>query len=802
VNKKIFIILTLIFTGTCALLFNIFYQEAKNTAIKELNDEQMIHAKQAARGIEDFFATWTRSLNALTQMDEIIDLNTVGKHSMRLFYKAHQEQIRAITRLDERGVILFNLPASSSAGVDISDQKHVRELLRDHQPVVSDVFTTVEGFSAIALHMPVFRGSIFKGSVGILINFESLAKRYLDVIKVGETGFAWVVSRDGTQLYSAIPGFTGKSVFENIQGFPGLISMVHDMLQGHEGTGIYTFNRIDARNVGQVTKYAVYMPVHVGKTFWSIAVASAEEDVLSGLISFKNKLAVFFGALFIFGMVFSTLGVKAWFLIREEEKRRRILAQLEEETSDRLRAEEALRGSEEMLKFSLKAADLGAWDLDLQNHTASRSLLHDQIFGYPDLLPEWTYEMFLDHVLPEDRPEVDRIFQEAVKGHHDLSIECRIRRMDGAVRWIWVKGRSQSNDLGLPVRMLGLVGDITERKQGELEIKRLKEQLQADYSYLQEEIKLTHDFEHIIGNSNELKYVLHKVEQVAPSDTTVLILGETGTGKELIARAIHSSSPRQHRPLIKVDCASLSPTLIESELFGHEKGAFTGAQARKIGRFELAHGSTLFLDEIGELPLELQTKLLRVVQEGEFERLGSSQTLKADVRIIAATNRDLEEEVRQGRFREDLWYRLNVFPITVPPLRQRQEDIPLLVQSFANRLSRKMGKEITRIPQQVVEVFQQYSWPGNIRELENVIERAIINTGGSVLQLAEKINASPPMPTSPTKSLEAVERAHILRVLEEVKWKIDGKDGAAAKLELNPSTLRSRMRKLAIVRNQ
>jgi transcriptional regulator with GAF, ATPase, and Fis domain len=251
-----------------------------------------------------------------------------------------------------------------------------------------------------------------------------------------------------------------------------------------------------------------------------------------------------------------------------------------------------------------------------------------------------------------------------------------------------------------------------------------------------------------------------------------------------------------------VDCASLSPNLIESELFGHEKGAFTGAQSRKIGRFELAHGSTLFLDEIGELPLELQTKLLRLVQEGEFERLGSSQPLKVDVRIIAATNRDLEEEVRKGRFREDLWFRLHVFPITLPPLRQRQEDIPLLVQSFVQRFSRKMGKEITKISPHVLEALRRYPWPGNVRELENVIERAVIDTKGPVLQLAAKISASQsPASAFPSESLEAVERAHILQVLEKVGWKIEGKDGAAARLELNPSTLRFRIRKLNIVRH-
>ena len=794
--------MTLVIMAACALLFNLFYQEAKRKAITQLNEEQMIHAKQAAQGIEDFFATWTRSLIALAQMDEIIATDAVGKHTMIHFYEAHQEQVRAITRLDERGVIIFNFPTSSSMGVDISDQKHVRELLQDHQPVISDVFKAVEGVDTVALHVPVFRGSVFKGSIGILLDFESIAKRYLEVIKVDETGSAWVISRDGTQLYSPIAGFTGKSIFENIKGFPALIAMVQDMLQGREGTAIYTFNRIGDRKVGDVKKYAVYMPVPVGKTFWSIAVASAEQDVLAGLISFRNKLAVVIGALFIFGMVFSTLGVKAWFFVQEEEKRNRLMAQLQEEVHDRQRAEEALRGSEERLKFSLTAADMGAWDLDLQNYTVSRSVRHDQIFGYPDLLPEWTYEMFLEHILPEDRPEVDRIIKEAIQDHREFSIECRIRRLDGAVRWIWAKGRSQFDDLGLPVRMVGLVGDITERKLGELEIARLKTQLQADYSYLEEEIKLTHNFEHIIGDSNELKYVLLKVEKVAPSDTTVLILGETGTGKELIARAIHSSSPRRHRPLIKVDCAALAPTLIESELFGHEKGAFTGAHARKIGRFELAHGSTLFLDEIGELPLELQARLLRVVQEGEFERLGNSQPLKVDVRLIAATNRDLEEEVRQGRFREDLWYRLNVFPITLPPLRQHPGDIPLLAKNFVNQFARKMGKEITNIPPEVFHVLQQYAWPGNVRELENIMERAVIHTTGPLLQLAERINGSrKASPEPPNQSLEAVERAHILQVLEEVRWKIEGKDGAAARLELNPGTLRSRLRKLGIVRN-
>ena len=329
-NKRTFIALTIVFTGACAFLFNTFYKEAKNTAITKLNEEQMIHAKQAARGIEDFFATWTRSLSSLSKMDEVIDTDAVGKRYMKLYYEANQDQIRSITRLDERGVIIYNFPQSNSVGADISGQKHVRELLRDHKPVISDVFRAVEGFDAIALHLPTFRGSEFKGSVGILINFESPANRYLDVIKIGETGYAWVVSRDGTQLYSPIPGLTGKSVFENIKDSPSRLVMVNDMLKGHEGTAIYTFDRIGGRNVGQITKYATYMPVHVGNTFWSIAVASAEQDVLSGLNSFRNKLVLVIGALFIFGIVFSTLGAKAWFIVKEEEKRKQAERKLHE----------------------------------------------------------------------------------------------------------------------------------------------------------------------------------------------------------------------------------------------------------------------------------------------------------------------------------------------------------------------------------------------------------------------------------------------------------------------------------------
>jgi len=332
------------------------------------------------------------------------------------------------------------------------------------------------------------------------------------------------------------------------------------------------------------------------------------------------------------------------------------------------------------------------------------------------------------------------------------------------------------------------------------EIKILKDQLEAENIYFRQEIKMRHQFTHILGQSDGLKYVLYRAEQVAPMNTTVLILGETGTGKELIAAAIHDMSPRKERPLITVNCAALPGNLIESELFGREKGAFTGADTRQIGRFEVAHGSTLCLDEIGELPLEVQAKLLRVIQHNEFERLGSSHTIKVDVRIVATTNRNLEEEVRKGRFRQDLYYRLNVFPITVPPLRQRKEDIPLLAQAFIERYSRKLGKQITSIQKETMKALQDYPWPGNVREMESVIERAVILCPGPVLQLADKLEISSPPLSSTVRTLEEMERNQILKTLSETRWRIEGKDGAAAILGLNPSTLRARMHKLGIVR--
>jgi chemotaxis protein methyltransferase CheR len=333
------------------------------------------------------------------------------------------------------------------------------------------------------------------------------------------------------------------------------------------------------------------------------------------------------------------------------------------------------------------------------------------------------------------------------------------------------------------------------------EVEHLRDRLQAENRYLQEEIKVTQNFGEVVGQSRALRNVLHQVEQVAPTTATVLILGETGTGKELVARAIHDLSPRKGRALVRVNCAALPASLIESELFGHEKGAFTGALARKTGRFELADGGTLFLDEVGDLPLELQAKLLRVLQEGEFERVGSPHTVRVEVRLLAATNRNLQEAVTRGEFREDLYYRLAVFPIHLPPLRQRADDIPLLVHHFLAKYAQKLGRPASAVPAAVMETLQHYPWPGNIRELENVVERALILSPGPALRIDNLVELRAARPARPgALTLEEAERRHICSVLDETAWQIEGRGGAAERLAINASTLRSRMRKLGIER--
>lgn len=509
-------------------------------------------------------------------------------------------------------------------------------------------------------------------------------------------------------------------------------------------------------------------------------------------------------------------------LINESAELRQRIEDLEAEEIKHKQAEEALQVSETRYRRLFEAAQDGILLLDAdtgQITDVNPFLIYMLSYSREDLLGKklWEIGAFKDieaskaafgelqakgYVRYEDLPletkdgrhiAVEFVSNVYLVNHHKV-IQCNIR--DITKRKLLAEALQEAhNELERRVEER-----TVELRTALSEVKSLKDQLEAENTYLRKEVKMRGQFGKIIGESDGLKYVLYRAEQVAPTNTTVLILGETGTGKELIAAAIHNLSPRKDRPLITVNCAALPANLIESELFGREKGAFTGADTRQVGRFEIANGSTLCLDEIGELPLEVQAKLLRVIQHNEFERLGSSQTIKVDTRIIATTNRNLEEEVRKGRFRQDLYYRLNVFPITVPPLRQRREDIPLMVQAFTERYSRKLGKQIASIQKETMKALQDYPWPGNVRELESVIERAVILCPGPTLQLADKLETLCSPLSSTVRTLEEMERNQILKTVSETRWRIEGKDGAAEILGLHPSTLRARMHKLGILR--
>jgi formate hydrogenlyase transcriptional activator len=475
------------------------------------------------------------------------------------------------------------------------------------------------------------------------------------------------------------------------------------------------------------------------------------------------------------------------------------VSKIARDITEQKRAEAALRKSEERFRFVTNAAPVMIW---MSGADKLRTFFNQgwlDFTGRPmeqELGEGWSLG-----VHPGDLTSCLKTYSEAFDAHLDFQMEYRLRRCDGEFRWIVDHGAPRFEADGSFVGYIGSCVDISESKraQGELqksyaEVKDLKERLQAESDYLQEEIKDIARYDEIVGQSLALLKVLRKVEQVAPTDSIVLITGETGTGKELVARAIHNLSRRKDRVMVKVDCAALPATLIESELFGREKGAYTGALTKQIGRFETADGSTLFLDEIGDLGVELQAKLLRVVQDGQIERLGSPKTTHVDVRIIAATHRDLAERVKNGAFREDLFYRLNVFPIHVPPLRERPEDVPLLVRAFLNEFEKKMGKKIRAIPNKTLEQLQEYPWPGNIRELRNVLEHAVIVTAGDTLNLQVPKTAN----GTNLRTLKEAEYQHILSTLEKTGWRIKGPQGAAILLGMKSSTLYTAMRRLNI----
>jgi PAS domain S-box-containing protein len=467
---------------------------------------------------------------------------------------------------------------------------------------------------------------------------------------------------------------------------------------------------------------------------------------------------------------------------------------------EKLRAEgiKALAESEERLRDLFDEAPIAYVNEGLDskfiraNRTAMKTLgiTPDQVEG--------TYGFSFIPETPDAQRRLKEAFDSIGRGTDTSGVVLELRRKDNG-KPLWIQWWSRPDPSGTYTRTMFV--DITEKVLMEQE----KARLEAQNVYLQEEIKTERNFEEIIGTSTAIKKVLQAIEKVAATDATVLVTGETGTGKELIARAIHNLSGRKDGVLVKVNCAAIPAGLIESELFGHEKGAFTGALARKTGRFELADRATIFLDEVGEIPLELQTKLLRVLQEGEFERLGSTKTVKVSVRVIAATNRDLEKEVREGRFRSDLYYRLKVFPIELPALRERPQDIPLLAAYFVKKYAADMGKKIDSVPGVVMEALKRYDWPGNIRELEHVIERAVILGQGPQLELGDWMPRSAGGAgggNGKVPTLEETERTHILDVLERVGWKVSGKGGAAELLDLKPTTLEARMKKLGITRKK
>jgi PAS domain S-box-containing protein len=472
------------------------------------------------------------------------------------------------------------------------------------------------------------------------------------------------------------------------------------------------------------------------------------------------------------------------------------------------RSEEALRRSEAYLAEAQRLSHTGSFGWNIASGKIYWSRETFQILGCePDV--HATIALVIQRTHPEDRSAVQQLIDRVSRDRSDFDFEHRLLMPDGSLKHVRVVGHPSGNG-SANCEFVGVVTDITDRKRSEAdlrkaleEIDQLREQLYNENIALREEVDKASMFEEVVGDSPALHAVLARVAKVAPTESTVLITGETGTGKELIARAIHKRSQRACRAFVSVNCAAIPPSLIASELFGHEKGAFTGALQRRIGRFELAEGGTIFLDEIGELPSETQIALLRVLQEREFERVGSSKTIRVNVRVITATNRDLPASIESGAFRRDLYYRLNVFPIEMPPLRERREDIPQLVQYFINRFAAEAGKRISGIGRATIESLKAYSWPGNIRELQNVIERSVIVCDTETFSVDESwLSRQPEEPAQTYGPLSRMppsqEKKTIEAALADARGRVSGPEGAAARLGLPPSTLDSKIRSLKI----
>ena len=481
---------------------------------------------------------------------------------------------------------------------------------------------------------------------------------------------------------------------------------------------------------------------------------------------------------------------------------------------DRKRVESELHRSQAYLEEGQRLSHTGSWAWSASSEETYWSQETFRIFGFDPANTKPSLEMFLERIHPEDRPKFDQECKGVTNEKKDGELDFRIVLPDGSIKYVHDVGHSVIDESGLVTERFGVCVDMTEQVQARAalqkayeEINRLKDQLYKENLALREEIDQASMFEEIVGSSAALQRVLANVAKVAPTDSTVLITGETGTGKELLARAIHKRSHRSERAFVKVNCAALPASLIGSELFGHEKGAFTGALQRRLGRFELAEGGSIFLDEIGDLPPETQIALLRVLQEREFERIGGSEAIAADVRIIAATHRDLKAAVAAGTFRGDLFYRFNVFPIEVPPLRERLEDIPLLVEYFIGRYASRAGKKIRNIHKKTLDQFQSYVWPGNLRELQNVIERSVILCEGETLSvdlswLTKQSDPTPEASRSLAERLMDQEKEIIESALAASRGRVAGTSGAAVKVGMPASTLEARIKALKIDKKQ
>jgi PAS domain S-box-containing protein len=621
-----------------------------------------------------------------------------------------------------------------------------------------------------------------------------------------------VITFLGTALVITSLMFKVRKSFEVLREQAGLLNLTHDTVFVRDMNDVITYwNRGAEERYGWTREEAVGKVFHqLMQTIFPVAL----EEINTALLRTER----WEGELVHLKRDGTQVIVESrWSMLQDEQGRPLAILETNNDITERKRVEDALRKSESYLVEAQRLTHTGSWAFCPSTPERSYwSSEYYRIYGYDPAKDPARRSAVLERLHPDDRARVDRKFKEAIHKKTDFENDFRIILPDGTEKHLHGIVHPIVDPGGEVVEFVGTSMDVTEQYQNRAtlekafeEIRGLKDQLYKENLALRDEVDRTSMFEEIVGTSTAMRAVLSRIAKVAPTDSTVFITGETGTGKELIARAVHKRSHRSGRAFVSANCAAMAPSLISSELFGHEKGAFTGAMQRRLGRFELADGGTIFLDEVGELPPDTQAALLRVLQEREFERVGGEQSIQVDVRVIAATNRDLKAAKASGAFREDLFYRLNVFPIEVPPLRERKDDILVLLEYFVKRFASRTGKNIRSIDKKTLELFQSYSWPGNIRELQNVIERSVILSSGDVFSVDESWlskesaqMASPPLASQPVNGEPRDELEIIKAALAESRGRVSGPSGAAAKLGVPPSTLEYRIKALEIRKSQ